>query len=297
MAPPIRKTKFVPEWIDMTPKIPVPKIDWIEEKLLDVPYGDAPLQKMDIYYPKQIRKSYPVVILVHGGGFAVCDKRDWHLYPGFHALADGFVLVSVNYRLAPANPFPAAVEDLKDAVWYLRANAEKLRLNDDEFFLYGTSAGGNLVSYVGLDGDTSRSTERDFHVKAVAALCPLINFHDWRSQVPWYIRISPLMLYAIKSYLGGITKKVAQKATDASADSRIAPNAPAFYIQNGDKDPAVNVKQAIDFYNKLRASGYLSEDDLVLDILEGAPHAGAGPEYLEAKNVAPILEFFKRYIK
>jgi len=296
MAPPIRKTRFVPEWIDMKPRIPVPRIDWIQDKKLNIPYGTAPLQKIDIYYPKTIKQTYPTVILVHGGGFMRCDKRDWHLYPGFYALEAGFALVSVNYRLAPADPYPAAVEDLKSAVSYLRENAVALRLDAENFFLYGTSAGGNLVSYAGLDGNASRGTTRDFHVKAVAALCPLINFTDWVKQAPWYIQALPAMRAALKGYLGEFPWKSSQRAIEASADSRIAPNAPAFYIQQGDKDPAVNVRQAIDFYDKLKSSGYFNEKDLVLDILKGTPHAGAGPEFLELTNVKPILDFFTRRI-
>ncbi|MDL2300936.1 alpha/beta hydrolase [Lachnospiraceae bacterium OttesenSCG-928-D06] len=296
MAPPIRKTKFVPEWIDMTPKIPVPKVDWIKDKKLDVPYGDAALQKIDIYYPNGITKdTYPVLILVHGGGFARCDKRDWHVYPGFHALAEGFVLVSVNYRLAPAVSFPAETDDLKTAVSYLRRHAHALRLDADNFFLYGTSAGGNLVSFVGLEGNASRNTSFDFHVNAVAALCPLINFNDCLQQIPFYLKLLPPVRKALHSYLGGNPVRMPHLASQASADHHITPNPPAFYIQHGDHDPAVPIQQSLDFYKKLKESGYFKEGDLVLDILPGAPHAGAGPEYLEPKNVMPIIEFFKAH--
>ncbi len=296
MAPPIRKTKFVPEWIDMTPKIPVPRVDWIKDKQLDVPYGNALLQKMDIYYPNGIEKdAYPVLILVHGGGFSVCDKRDWHLYPGFHALGEGFALVSVNYRLAPGVCYPAETDDLKAAVSHLRQNAAALQLDADNFFLYGTSAGGNLVSFVGLDGNASRGTPLDFHVNAVAALCPLINFTDWLRQASWFFKLLPPVRKMTRAYLGGNPARNPALAVQASADSRIAPHPPAFYIQQGDKDPAVPLSQAVDFHKKLKATGYFKEEDLVLDILEGAPHAGAGPEYLEPKNVLPVLYFFKAH--
>ena len=110
----------------------MPRVDWIREKKLDVAYGGDPLQKMDIYYPNEVQKeSYPVVILVHGGGFAMCDKRDWHVYPGFHALGRGFALVSVNYRLVPQVSYPAESDDLKRAVLYLRKHAPSLRLQEE----------------------------------------------------------------------------------------------------------------------------------------------------------------------
>ena len=297
MAPPIRKTNFVPEWIDMEPKIPVPRIDWIKHKKLDIPYGDDLLQKLDIYYPESIQNHYPTLILVHGGGFTHCDKRDWHLYPGFHALKRDFVLISVNYRLAPAAPFPAAVEDLKAAVCYLRNNAESLKLNDSNFFLYGTSAGGNMVSYVGLGGGASRGKPCDFHANAVAALCPLINFNSWIKQVPWYLPILPPVRKMLVGYAGGVTKR-AERANPANADNRITDSIspPAFYIQHGNKDWGVPMQQSIDFHRKLQESGMFNDGELVLDILKDTPHAGAGPEFLEPKNVTPILDFFERHI-
>lgn len=292
---PLRRTHFVPEWIDKKPLLPVPKIDWIVRKKLDVPYGDDPLQKMDIYYPAQGKGPYPTVILVHGGGFAYCDKRDWHVYPGFYALQKSFALISVNYRLLPQAPFPCGVEDVKDAVGFLRKGAGELELDADNFFLYGTSAGGNLVSYAGLDGNASRGTSRDFHVNAVACLCGLINFPSFLQQAVGPARAWKKNLKVFASYLGGPPQETTEMAQKASADSRIAPHPPAFYIQHGDKDPAVSVQQSIDFHKKLQESGFLPDEDLVLHILQGAPHAGGGPEFLEAENVLPILEFFTRH--
>jgi dipeptidyl aminopeptidase/acylaminoacyl peptidase len=101
----------------------------------------------------------------------------------------------------------------------------------------------------------------------------------------------------IKWYLGGFPKKLPMRAAHASADSRIAEHPPAFYIQHGDKDPGVKLKQSVDFYEKLKASGYFNDGELVLHILKNAPHAGAGPEFLEPVNVTPIIDFFKKHMK
>lgn len=298
MREPIRDTKFVPEWIDMGPKIPVPRIDWIREKKLDVPYGEHTLQKMDIYYPNQVKKErYPVVILVHGGGFTHCDKRDWHVYPGFWALEQGFALVSVNYRLAPEVCYPALTDDLQAAIVYLRKHAQELRLDAENFFLYGTSAGGNMVSYVGLDGNASIGSENDYHVNAVAALCPAINFGKWLERTPWYLKLLPEARRMINGYLGGNPKKNPELAERASADSRITGDSPAFYIQQGDNDPLIHVSQATDFYEMLKEKSGLAPEDLVLDILEGAAHAGGGPDFLEPENILPILAFFERHME
>jgi hypothetical protein len=98
-----------------------------------------------------------------------------------------------------------------------------------------------------------------------------------------------------KGYLGEMPEKLPERAREASADSRITKYAPAFYIQHGDRDPVVNLWQSVDFYEKLKSDGGLGEEDLILDIIKGAPHAGAGPEYLEIGHVKPILDFFERH--
>lgn len=286
----VRDTNFVPEWVDLEPDFPEPRIGWIENKRLDIPYGDAALQQLDLYYPAQKKETYPLVILVHGGAFMACDKRDLHLYPGFFALQAGFALASVNYRLAPANPFPAAVDDLRNAILYLRGNAAALSLDPGNFFLYGTSAGGNLVSFTGLRGHTSSGRPQDYHVNAVAALCPLINFSDFwvdgRKELPG-------MREMVHGYLGGEPLK--GSPTDAAnADAFIGNSSPAFYLQHGTQD-FLGHSQSTDFYSKLREAG-LPDDDLVLDIMEGAVHAGQGPEYLEAEHIQPILDFFAAHI-
>jgi acetyl esterase/lipase len=282
----------------MGPRIPVPRIDWIDEKKLDVPYGGDPLQKMDVYYPNEKKPVYPALILVHGGGFIQCDKRDWHLYPGFHALAEGFALVSVNYRLSPKNPYPAAIEDLKNAVAFLRKNSASLLLDHCNFFLYGTSAGGNLVSITGLDGAASAGTERDYHVNAVAALCPLINFENYFIDPGNRLfALLPPVRSAFRRYLGAMPAKDPGRIKAADADSHIAPGAPAFYIQHGEDDRGVSPNQSVNFYQKLKQSGFLPEESLVLDIMPGVRHAGDGPEYLEPEHVKPILAFFKKHIR
>jgi acetyl esterase/lipase len=179
---PMRKSNFVKEWMDMTPALPVPKIGWIEKKILDMPYGDDKLQKIDLYYPNEKKEgTYPLIIIIHGGGFSHMDKRDWHLYPGFFGLERGFAVASVNYRLAPKNRFPAGALDAENAIAFLKSRAEELRLDPKNFFLVGTSAGGNFVSLCGLKAEGDE--KKDFKVNAVAALCPVIDLYNIRANV------------------------------------------------------------------------------------------------------------------
>ncbi|GHV39122.1 alpha/beta hydrolase [Clostridia bacterium] len=296
----IRQAKHFPERIDFNPKVPLAKVDWIREKKLDVPFGEDKLQKMDIYYPNDKgEKPYPVLLLVHGGGFVMGDKRDWHAYPGFFALDEGFALVSVNYRLSPPAVFPEPIDDVKNAILYLREHAEELSLDGKNIFLYGTSAGGNLVTFAGVEGENSRGTKQDFHVNGVAALCPVVNFQTFFGQLTFFARSYYKFIFFVFKfgYLGKNGLKNAEKTREASADTNIGKckSLPPFYIQHGDRDPGVSIKQSQELYAKLKSAG-LGENDLVLDTIKGASHAGAGPQFIEIEHIAPILEFFTRHL-
>ncbi len=133
-----------------TPTMRIPDIPQYDVTLLrDVVYGrggDSDLL-LDIYMPKTpIATPMPAVIYIHGGGWAGGDK-----YPsrvGMLAEAN-FFCISINYRLSDQAKFPAAVEDCKCAVRWLRANAEEYNINPDRIGVWGGSAGGHLSMMVG----------------------------------------------------------------------------------------------------------------------------------------------------
>lgn len=289
----LHDTNFVPEWVTVTDEKVVPKIDWIKHKKLDVPYGDHDLQKLDVYLPEG-EGPFPVVVLVHGGGFAYCDKRDWHLYPGFFALQEGFALVSVNYRLLPGIKRMDPIDDLAAAVAFIKDNAEDFNLDVENFFLYGTSAGGNLVSQVGL-----RTAAKGEPVSGVAALCPLLDFSNqsafmeiFEAIAPEYIQLNRQVMLA---YLGFDPAQDIEAAKEANIDHVLTEKAPPFYIQHGTMDPAVPVEQSINFARSLKEK--IGEEKVVLDLMPETGHAGGGSEFLEQEHVQPILAFFKSLIK
>lgn len=286
-------TNFVPEWVSITPEGVVPQIDWIQTKYLDVSYGEDDLQKVDIYLPEG-EGPFPVVMLVHGGGFAFCDKRDWHLYPGFFALKEGFALVSVNYRLVPQAKLGDPIQDAIDAVAFIRANAAAYNLDQENIFLYGTSAGGNLVSQVGLRNAGTKEA-----VTGVASLCGLLDFQN---QSTYYDIFEPVASEYVKTsrellatYLGFDPNEEPEAAALAGINPHITQDAPPFYIQHGTMDPAVPFEQALNFAEALKEM--VNPEQVTLDLLKETGHAGGGPEYLEEKNIKPILNFFKQLIK
>ncbi|WP_086347835.1 alpha/beta hydrolase [Candidatus Enterococcus clewellii] len=286
-------TNFVPEWVSIIDKKVIPQIDWIKNKQLDICYGDHELQKFDVYLPEG-EGPFPVVVLVHGGGFAYCDKRDWHLYPGFFALQEGFALVSVNYRLLPNIKRMDPIDDLTEALAFIKKNAAQFKLDNENVFLYGTSAGGNLVSQVSL-----RNVAKGEPVKGVAALCPLLDFSNEAAYLEIFEAIAPDYIKqnrdTMVEYLGFDPAINVAAAKEANIDYVITDAAPPFYIQHGTMDPAVPVEQSINFARSLIKE--IGEEKVILDLMPETGHAGGGPEFLEKENIQPILAFFKSLVK
>ena len=102
----------------------------------------------DLYLP-DAEGTRPIVVVVHGGGWV---SRTGDMEGICRSLSDaGFVAVNITYRLAPRNHFPAAVEDVRDAVRWVRENAAGFRGDPNRIAGWGYSAGGNLVLLAGLD--------------------------------------------------------------------------------------------------------------------------------------------------
>ena len=118
----------------------------------DVAYAaKSPAQKLDIYLPSGGTKPYPVIVTVHGGAFSMGDKADGQQTPMLAALDRGYVVVSVNYRLSAEATYPAAVQDVKAAIRFLRANAAEYGLDPGRIAAWGDSAGGYLAAMAGTD--------------------------------------------------------------------------------------------------------------------------------------------------
>ena len=118
----------------------------------DVAYGSDPLQKLDVYVAEEHGTAAPVVLFVHGGGFTRGDKHG-DFQPDnmtLWAARQGMVGVNINYRLAPANPWPAGARDLAAAIAWTRDNIARYGGDPNRIVLWGHSAGANHVAdYVG----------------------------------------------------------------------------------------------------------------------------------------------------
>jgi Esterase/lipase len=120
----------------------------------EIPGADPNLLSLDVYSPvPPVKGGAPVVIMVHGGGWRAGDKMNAAVGREKAAFftAEGFVYVSVNYRLSPAVRHPAHAEDVARAVAWVFRHIRNYGGNPGRIYLMGHSAGAHLAALVATD--------------------------------------------------------------------------------------------------------------------------------------------------
>jgi acetyl esterase len=112
----------------------------------DIPYGNDSRHRLDIYTPQNgVAAPHPVMIFIPGGGFIRGDKADRENI-GQRFAREGIAVVVANYRLAPANVWPAGAEDVARVYQWVRDNAARLGFDPAKIFLVGESAGAAHIA-------------------------------------------------------------------------------------------------------------------------------------------------------
>jgi acetyl esterase len=120
----------------------------VDDRAVPGPGGEIPVR---IYWPAEpVTTPPPAVVFFHGGGFVICDLDSHDATCRGLANGAGVVVVSVDYRLAPEDKFPAAAEDAYAATVWVAANAAELGADPARLAIAGDSAGGNLTAVVAL---------------------------------------------------------------------------------------------------------------------------------------------------
>lgn len=110
---------------------------------LNLRYGDAPENFLDVYYPEGTAGPLPTIVSIHGGGWFYGTKELYSHYCMRLALR-GFTVVNFDYRLAPEHKYPAPVEDTCRVLHWMQENAAQYRIDLNNVFMVGDSAGGQI---------------------------------------------------------------------------------------------------------------------------------------------------------
>lgn len=260
---------------------PLVDVSFVKRSFLDVKYGGSPAQTMDIFLPDEGEGPFPLFIHIHGGGFAVGDKRDGHVKKLLDAIEKGYAFASINYRLSDEAIFPAAVLDCRNAIRFLKENAEKYSIIPDRIATIGGSAGGNLSAMLAMNipdgeflGEEGKVYKQTPYIKAAVdwfgptdfakmdeqALENGISFTDHGEA---YSAESNYM----GKPLGQVDRDFIAKANPMSyIGDRMCP----LFIEHGTADKLVPYAQSVIFYEEIERK--LGKGRAKFHALEGADH-------------------------
>jgi len=100
---------------------------------------------LDIIVPKDTPEHVPVILWIHGGAFVGGDKKDITEY-AVQIASHGYAVVNINYELAPGGKYPAPLHQVDEVYRYIKQNADKYKLNLDQLYIAGDSAGAQMAS-------------------------------------------------------------------------------------------------------------------------------------------------------
>jgi len=210
--------------------------------------------KADLYLPKG-PGPFPAVVYIHGGGWSGGDRKQLRRQAA-HFASLGIMGMAIDYRLSGEAPYPAAYEDSKAAIEWLRANAAKYHVDPDRIAAAGSSAGGHLASLLGVRGV----------VAAVVAFNPVLDLTGM-----------PPESASVTRFLGGRCAEKPDLCQEASPINHVSSAAPPFLILHGTADQVVPYEQAAKMAERLRRVG----GTVQLFTATGAPHTfwGSGQWY------------------
>ena len=284
-----------------------PQVDGIPQKL-----------KVDIYMPKGDADKYPGLVYIHGGAWMEGGRSSC---PGKALAKGGYVVACIDYRVvgmegscSPDAIFPAAVQDVKSAVRWLRQNARTYKVDADNIGLIGDSSGGHLAVLAGVSkgaklfANTQNSGESDI-VQAIVDWYGPVDVNEMEiafTEDACKVEYSELadayrdnsnfeITYAWSRWLGGPldNKTVQERARKASPLSYLDGGDPPVLIIHGADDPLVPTEQHKILAEALKAKGIRS----TLITLPGVGHSYGSSSNPNANFLVSSLSFLDLYLK
>lgn len=261
------------------------------QKADTVQYGpDSRANLLEVWRRRDLPRDgrAPVLVNVAGGGWMMSDHRTQaHPLLG-HLAAQGWVCVSIGYRVSPRNAWPAHIEDVKRAVAWVRENIAGYGGDPDFIAISGGSAGGHLASLCALTpNDPAWQPGFEHADTSVAAAVPIYGRYDWVStDGPGRAElVGALEKYVVKKDIAG-HRDIYQ---NASPIDHVRADAPPFFVLHGSNDSLIPVGEAREFVAALRGA---SVSPVGYAELPGAQHAFDSFGSPRGQNTAVAVQRF-----
>ena len=266
--------------------------------LRDLAYATQdPAQRLDLFLPDGAG-PFPVVVWIHGGGWAGGDKRPCEAE---REAARGYAVASINYRLSRTARFPAQIYDVKAAIRWLRAHATEYRLDPAHVGAWGSSAGGHLAALAGTSGKVAAledlalgNSASSSDLQAVVDFYGPTDFLQMDANVPASCP-KPLVHNSAnspESLLIGCQIQTCSEAVErANPISYVSKSNPPFFVAHGTADCTVPPQQSEILRHALERAGV----PVTLRLISGATHGDAA--FDAAENSTLVDAFLDTYLR
>ncbi|HRH98199.1 MAG TPA: alpha/beta hydrolase [Prosthecobacter sp.] len=254
-------------------------------------YGEREMQ-LDLWRSKTATQPLPAIVCIHGGGWFKGDRSSMANLAQALA-AKGYVTVTISYRLSGEAKFPAAIQDCKAAVRFLRTNAAKYSIRSDAIGVTGLSAGGHLAALLATSGGVKElegdggNADQSSAVQACVAMGAQSDLESTRigelsgkADDPFY-----------RTFLGDSQAKIPQTYALASPRHHLDKADPPLLFMAGELDaPSTHANETRADLEKLGIpTGFTS--------IPNAPHAFLGKQASFDTCVAACDAFFAKHLK
>lgn len=228
--------------------------------------------KADIYYPKDQTKKYPGIALVHGGGW-ISGSKENEKYMAQELASRGYVAIAVGYRLSEVAKYPAAIDDVNNAITFLKKNRKKYSLHQKKIAVLGESAGAQIATLVGVLAKGK--------IKAIVNVDGIVSFIHPEAEESTYAAF----------WLGGDRDVNLKNWTDASPLEFVDKNTPPTLFINSSQ-PRFHAGRD-EMMKKLKNYGTFTEFHEIKD----TPHSfwSAEPWFTETLNLT--VDFLDKTLK
>lgn len=261
--------------------------------------------QMDIFRPA-VKGKVPAVIFAPGGWWLTAPKVAGTQIC-YQLAQAGFVAASIEYRTIGTVNYVESIGDVKAAIRYLRANADKFNIDKNKIAVIGMSAGGYLATMVGVTSDVAKfdfgdNLDQSSSVQAVVDIFGPTDLTKIAADYPkakqdmYYSPGAPPALFVngvpcYKDSKGGSLLDTPETARDSNPITYIGKNTPPFLIMHGNADTTVSPSQSKILYDALIKNGV----DVDYYVLNGGEHNAA--HFYQPKAFGIIVDFLNRTLR
>jgi acetyl esterase/lipase len=271
-----------------------PSIPSTVSVLQDIVYGSPGGRelRLDVVMQKAVPETpRPAIVFIHGGSWKFGSKGQFRRQAAWLADRLNIFGACIEYRLSGEAQFPAALQDAKCAVRWVRCVAERYAIDPKRVAVCGGSAGGHLSSMMAVSNGVEAYEGNGGHADFSSDVQLAILFNGEFDM--WDLVEKRSLIDAMNAFFGGSSEEIPKRYDEASPIQRLTEETPPMLFLHGDQDRCVSHEQALAMVRRLTELNVPAE----VEVYEGKPHAWFNKDPDWRITIERVEPFLKKHFK